>query len=72
MLGGCTFVVLGLGKNTELPQFFVKLRHECLDAGLERTEIVVVHFLTLGCLCTDQGSAAEAQVGTGCIMLFVD
>ena len=64
MLCGSCLVVLSLGKDTKLPQLLVKLRHKDFYTGLDGAEIVVVHLLPLGRFCTDECSAAEAQVGT--------
>ena len=72
VLAGCDLVVLGLGVDAELPQLFVKLCHECLDTRTDGAEIVVIHLLTLGCGCTEQGTAGQNEVGTLGVIALVD
>ena len=61
------FVVLGLGEDAQFPQFFVQLFHICGHPGLDCAEIVVVHFLTFGRLCTKKSAAGIYKV----LALFV-
>ena len=62
VLARCGFVMLGFGKNTEFPKFFVKFLHKRGNAGLDSAEVVVLEFLTLGRLCAEKGSAADNKV----------
>ena len=72
MLCGRDLVVFGFCEYAELPEFFVQVRHICGDTRLDRAEIVVVHFLTLGRLCTEQCSAGEHQIFAFFVHLLVD
>ena len=62
VLSRCNFVVFRFCKNTELPQLLVKFSHKGCYSRLYNTEIVVVHFLTLRCFCSEKRSAAEKQI----------
>ena len=57
MLCGSHFVVLRLCQNAQLPQFLVQFFHIGRHAWLDRAEIVVIQFLALGRLGTEQGPA---------------
>ena len=48
MLAGSDLVVLGLGRNTQLPQLFVQLLHERGNFGADDAEVVLFQLLTLG------------------------
>ena len=72
VLSGRNLVVLGLGKDAELPQLLIQLLHECGNARTDRAEVVVLHLLSLGRLCAEQGAAGENQVLTLRIVLFVN
>ena len=62
VLRGGNFIVLGLGEDAQLPQLFVQIGHERLNARLNRTEIVVFQLLPLRRLVAEQGAAGENQV----------
>ena len=62
VLCGGNFIVLGLGEDAQLPQLFVQVGHERLNARLNRTEIVVFQLLPLRRLVAEQGAAGENQV----------
>ena len=64
MLRGRHFVMLRLGKNAQLPQFLVQIRHVGRDARLDRAEIVVVHLLPLRRLCPEKRASREDQILT--------
>ena len=72
VLGGGGLVVLGLGKDAQLPQFLVQLGHEGLHTGLDRAEVVVVQLLSLGRLRAEEGAAGVDQVGAAVVHLRVD
>ena len=55
-------VMLGLRENTELPELLVKLLHICRDARFYRAEIVIVHLLPFGRLCTEERAAGKDEV----------
>ena len=72
MLGRGHLVVLGLGQNAQFPQFFVQFLHVGGDTGLDRTEIVVLQFLTLGRLSAKEGASRKDQVLTLVIHIFIN
>ena len=45
MLSRSDLIVLGLGADPQLPQFFIQLIHECLHTGLDGAEIMIFHLL---------------------------
>ena len=55
-------VVFRLGKNAELPQFFVEVLHICRYPRLNHTEVVVFHLLSLRRLGTEERSARKYEV----------
>ncbi len=61
-LGRSNFVVAGLGRNAELPEFLFNVVHEVDDASRNATEVVVFHLLVLCRSCTEQGAAGLVQV----------
>ena len=62
MLRGRYLIVLRFGQNTQLPQLRVQILHIGFHPGLDGTEIVVIQFLSLGGLGTEQSPAAEDQI----------
>ena len=46
MLCRSHLVMLSLCGDTQLPEFFIKLAHEAKDSFRNRSEIVVIHFLS--------------------------
>ncbi len=62
MLGGGDLVVLGLGQDAQLPQLLIQVSHEGGNSGLDHTKVVVIHFLTLGGLGTEQRPTGVDQV----------
>ena len=62
MLRGRYLIVLRFGQNTQLPQLRVQILHVGFYPGLDSTEIVVIQFLSLGGLGTEQSPAAEDQI----------
>ena len=64
MLGRGYLIMLRLGKDAELPQFPVQIRHILSHPGLDGAEIVIVHLLPFWRLCAKQRTAAEDQVLT--------
>ena len=54
MLRRSYLVVLCLGKDAELPQFPVQIRHILSHPGLDGAEIVIVHLLPFWRLCAKQ------------------
>ena len=65
-------VVLGLGEDTQLPQFLVKILHEGSYTRTECAKVVIVHLLTLRGHCAEQSAAGEDQVLALRVILAVD
>ena len=72
VLSGRDLVVLGLCHDTKFPELLVQFLHIRLDTGLDRAKIMVVQFLTLGRLRSEQGTPGINQVFTLLIDLAVD
>ena len=71
-LGRSDFVVAGLGRNAELPEFLFHIVHEVDDACRNATEVVVFHLLVL-CRCsTEQGATGLVEVRALQVETFVD
>ena len=49
-------------KNAEFPEFIIKLFHICCNSGLNYSEIMVIHFLTLGRLCSEKSSSCKTKI----------
>ena len=64
--------MFGLGKDAQLPQFFVQLFHEGLHARLDDAKVMVFHFLSFRHLGAEQGTAAVNQVAAFFPELLVD
>ena len=56
------FVVAGLSRNAELPEFLFHIVHEVQNARRNATEVVVFHLLVLSRSCTEQGAASLVEV----------
>ena len=61
-LGRSHFVVAGLGRNAELPEFDFNFVHEVQNASRDAAEIVVIHLLMLCRSSTEQRAASLVQV----------
>ena len=72
VLGRRYLVMLGLGQDAQLPQFFVQLFHEGFHTRFDDAEVVVFHFLSLRHLRAEQGAAAVDQVAAFLPQLLVD
>ena len=62
MLRRSDFIMLGLGKDAELPELLVQIMHKCLHSRLDRAEVMILHLLTLGGHRAEEGTAAQTQV----------
>ncbi len=62
-LRGRDFVVTGLRRNAELPEFGLDFVHEVEDARRNATEVMVVHLLMLRGSGTEQRAAGLVQIG---------
>ena len=72
MLGRCSFVMLGLGIDTQPPQLLVDILHISCDSCFYRSEIVVVKLLSFGCRCAVERSSCKYQVFSVGIHFSVD
>ena len=72
MLSGSNFVMLCLSKDTELPEFLVKIVHELLNLGLDNTKVMVIHLLALRSLSAEECSACVLDVRTLVIHFLCD
>ena len=62
MLRGRNLVVLGLCRNTELPEFDVEVFHIRTDSLTDCSKIVVLKLLSLGCGSTEKSSSRKDKV----------
>ena len=62
MLCRSNFIVLCLGKDAELPELSVQISHILCNSRLDRAEIVIVHFLSLGRHSTEESSSCHNEV----------
>ena len=71
MLAGCNFFVLRFGGDAQLPQLIVQLLHKRLNAGINRTEIMIVQLLTLRRFRAEQSAPGKAQIFSFFIQILV-
>ena len=71
MLCGSHLVVFGLGRDAELPQFHIQIVHISGHFRFQRAEIMILHLLSFGGGCAEQGSSAEDQVFSLTVQLLV-
>ena len=71
VLGGRNLVVLGLGKHAVGPQLVVQIAHKLNYAGFKHAVVMVFKFLPAGYGRAEKRSAAQAQVLSPHILLFV-
>ena len=62
MLCRSNFIVLGLGKDAELPELSVQISHILCNSRLDRAEIVIVHFLSLWRHSTEKCTTCHDEV----------
>ena len=55
-------VVLGLRRNSQLPELHIQVVHEGGDLRLQDSEIMVLHLLALRRVCPEECSAAEQKI----------
>ena len=72
VLAGGHLVVLGLGRDRELPELVVELLHEGVDRGADGAEVVLFELLALGGCRPEEGAAAQPQVRTRLEVLLAD
>ena len=66
------FVVAGLRRNAELPEFLFHVVHKVQDAGRNATKVMVFHLLVLCRSCTEQCAAGLVQVRALQVETLVD
>ena len=71
-LGRGDFIVAGLGRNAELPEFLFDFGHEIQDAHFDRTEVVVLKLLVLRRGRAEHGAAGLHEVGALVVEVLVD
>ena len=71
MLAGCNFFMLRFGGDAQLPQLIVQFLHKCLNAGINRTEIMIVQLLTLRRFRAEQSAPGKAQIFSFFIQILV-
>ena len=71
MLSGSYLVVLCLGRNAQLPEFFIHILHESANPLTDDTEIMVIQLLALRRHCSKQGSSGKDQVFSLEIFLMI-
>ena len=72
VLGRSHLVMLGLRQDPQFPELIVELFHISGHTGLDDAEVMVIHFLSLGRLCAEQGAARKAKVGAPFIHFLCD
>ena len=72
MLGRGNLVMLGLDRNSQLPQLHLQVMHIGGNLGLQNAEIMILHLLTLGCGCAKQGPPRKEKVLSLLIKILVD
>ena len=65
-------IVLGLGRDADLPEFLVHLDHEGRDTLGDLSEIVILELLSLGRKGAEHGPSGQHEVLSGGEILFVD
>ena len=72
MLSRSNFIMLGFRRNTQFPQGFVKLGHECLNTGLNSSEIVVAQLLSFRTSRTEKRTPRINKILSRFKCTFVD
>ena len=62
MLSRSNLVVFRLCQDTQLPELVIKFLHKGGNSRLDDTKVMVIHFLSLWRLCTEQGASGKAKV----------
>ena len=72
VLGGSDLIVLGLGQDTQLPELIVQVLHVGLDAGADRSVVVIFQLLSPGRFCAEESAAGHDQILALLILFLVD
>ena len=59
-------------QDTQFPEFVVKFLHKGGNPRLDDTKVMIIHFLPLRWLCTEQGASGKAKVGTLIVHFLCD
>ena len=72
VLSRSNLVVFRLCQDTQLPEFVIEFLHKGGNSRLDDTKVMVIHFLSLWRLCTEQGTSGKTKVGTLIVHFFCD
>ena len=64
--------MFSFSQNANFPKLVVKFLHKGGDSRLYDTKVMVIHFLPLWRLCTEQGTPSKANVGTLIVHFLCD
>ena len=64
--------MLCLCRDSELPELFIKVMHECGYLWLENTEVVILHLLSLRSAGTEKCTACKKKVQSVLVKILVD
>ena len=67
-----SFVVLCFAGNSHLPQVLVQILHKFAHTDADTSAVVVIQLLSLGRLCSKEGSTADFQVQALIVQVVVD
>ena len=62
MLSRCDLIVLCLCRNPEFPEFKIHIPHIRRDSRTQRSEIVIIEFLTFGRHCSEKRAPCKDQI----------
>ena len=72
VLSWSNLVVFRLCQDTQLPELVIEFLHKGGNSWLDDTKVMVIHFLSLWRLCTEQGTSGKTKVGTLIVHFFCD
>ena len=72
ILRRCHLIVFGLGRNAQFPQLGIQLIHECLHTGFDRSEVMVLHLLSLRRRRAKQRTSGIDQILALAVIRLVD
>ena len=72
VLGRSNLIMLGLGRNAELPQFLVQVMHVFGNSWFQNSEIMIFHLLPLRSRSADQRASADQKVFSLQVQLLVN
>ena len=72
MLCRCDLIMLCFCQNPQLPELFIQLFHIGSYPRLDHAEIMIVHFLPPGRLCTEKSASRKAKIPSLIIHFLCD